>query len=44
MLKKDEYVVLGNWSINEVWEVLVRTRVYGEIYKEKYIESLTKKK
>lgn len=43
-VEKDEYVALGSWEINEVWRVLVKTGVYGEIYKEKYIESLTKKK
>lgn len=43
-VEKDEYVALGSWEINEVWEVLVKTGVYGEIYKEKYIENLTKKK
>ena len=40
---EEEYVALGEWSSDEVWEVLAKTGYYGNIWKEKYIESLTNK-
>lgn len=41
--KDEEYVALGEWEEKAVWEVLVKTGCYGNIWREKYIESLTSK-
>ena len=39
-VKEKEYVALGSWEMSDVWEVQLKTGYYGEIYREKYIETL----
>lgn len=39
-----EYVALGEWSWPELWAVLEKTEVYGDIYRYKYVEKLEQEK
>lgn len=39
-----EYVALGQWDCSTLWKHLAKTRIYGNVWRDKYIERMQKHK